>query len=79
MMALWQRIETHRRVLCELPDKMSSYIQCVGHFKSHHDKLAIAAGHYATAAYYQMNIDCDFYFDDDFGHDEKGKPYWFWP
>ena len=78
LISLWQRMASHRDVLCSLPNDMSACVQCVAHFKSHRDKVAIAAGHYSTAAYYQMNIDCDFYFEDDFGHEEDGKPYWLW-
>ena len=57
---------------------MESSVICVGHFGSHLDSVEIASGHFATAAYYKLSLDFDFYFEDDFGHEEEGKPYWSW-
>ncbi|SLN20850.1 hypothetical protein ROA7450_00723 [Roseovarius albus] len=76
--ALWRRMERIREKVCEIPDEMHGVIQCVGYFKSHRDVCALSAGHYITAAYYQLNIDFDLYFDDDFGHENEGMPYWKW-
>lgn len=77
--ALWRRLSEYKEKIIELPEEMDAYISCVGHFKSHLDNIEISSGHYATAAYYGLKLDCDFYFDDDFGRDEEGgKPYWSW-
>jgi hypothetical protein len=76
--ALWAKLELIGPAVRDLPNEMSGVIQCVGHFKSHLDPFVLASGHYATAAAYQLSIDCDFYFDDDFGDEAAGKPYWTW-
>lgn len=75
---LWQKMEHIREKVCEMPDGMHGVIQCVGYFKSHRDVCALSAGHYITAAYYQLKIDFDFYFDDCFGHEDEEMPYWKW-
>jgi len=78
LQALWRRLSEYREKVIELPAGMVGSIPCVGHFNSHLDTVEIASGHFATAAYYRLNLDCDFCFGDDFGHDDEGKPYWFW-
>lgn len=57
---------------------MQGFIQFVAFFKTHRDHLSLASGHFSTAASYRLIIDFDFYFEDDFGHDEGGQPYWSW-
>ncbi len=76
--ALWRRMAPIRNEVCEMPDAMHGVIQCVAYFNSHRDAFTLPAGHYITAAYYQLNIDFDFYFEDLFGHEDEGMPYWKW-
>lgn len=76
--ALWKRLEKIRPAVCSLPQEINRVLQCVGHFKNHNDACAVSSGHFATAAFYGLDWDFDFYFDDDFGHEVKGKPYWAW-
>ena len=76
--ALWRRLSEYGEKIIELPESMDASVPCVGCFNSHLDTVEIASGHFATAAYYRLILDCDFYFDDDFGHDDLGKPYWSW-
>ncbi len=76
--ALWRRLADYREEIITLPEEMHRSVSCVGAFNSHLDNIEIASGHFATAAYYGLTLDCDFYFDDDFGDDEEGKPYWSW-
>jgi hypothetical protein len=76
--ALWKRIAAIRPEICSLPDEMTRVIQCVGHFKDHNDACKLSSGHFATAAFYRLDWDFDFYFDDDFGSEDEGKPYWEW-
>ncbi len=77
--ALWRRMSPLRSAIISLPDDMRRTVQCVAHFASHEDRFALASGHLATLAYYRANIDCDFYFEDGFGREEEGRPYWEWP
>jgi hypothetical protein len=76
--ALWKRIEEIRPAICSLPKEVTRVLQCVGHFRDHSDACTLSGGHFATAAYYHLDWDFDFYFDDDFGHEDEGKPYWVW-
>lgn len=76
--ALWNKMKLIRPAIQNLPNEMSGMIQCVGQFKSHRDPFTLSSGHYATAAAYGLTTDFDFYFDDDFGHEEIGKSYWDW-
>ena len=78
LQALWRRLSEYGEKIIELPESMDASVPCVGCFNSHLDTVEIASGHFATAAYYRLILDCDFYFDDDFGHDDLGKPYWSW-
>ena len=78
LQALWRRLSAYREKITELPEGMDGSIICVAYFNSHLDNVEIASGHFATAAYYKLELDCDFYFDDNFGHDDEGKPYWSW-
>jgi len=78
LQALWRRLSVYREQIIRLPEEMYLSVPCVGHFDSHFDKIQIASGHFATAAYYNLSLDCDFYFDDDFGYEDEGKPYWSW-
>ena len=78
LQALWRRLLVYREKVIHLPEEMKGSVPCVGHFDTHLDTIEIASGHFATAAYYGLALDCDFYFDDDFGHDEEVNPYWFW-
>lgn len=76
--ALWRRMNGFRQKIQGLPDDMDGWVKCVSYFKSHKDKVELAAGHFSTAAYYRVNVDFDFYFDDDFGDEDTGTPYWDW-
>ncbi|MEP3180557.1 MAG: DUF4279 domain-containing protein [Lentilitoribacter sp.] len=76
--ALWKRMEKIRPAICNLPKDVTRLLQCVGYVKGHSDVCALSTGHFATAAYYQLDFDFDFYFDDDFGDEDMGKPYWKW-
>ncbi|MEL6643793.1 MAG: DUF4279 domain-containing protein [Pseudomonadota bacterium] len=76
--ALWRRLSGLRELIIQLPEEMNPSVSCVGHFASHFDKVQISSGHFATAAYYRANLDFDYYFDDDFGHEKEGTPYWSW-
>lgn len=76
--ALWKRVEKIRPALCNLPEEITGVVQCVGHFKNHNGACTLSGGHFATAAYYRLSWDFDFYFDDNFGHEEEGNPYWAW-
>ncbi len=76
--ALWTKMEVIRSAVCEIPDEMFGLIQCVGHFKGNREPFTLSAGHFSTAAYYRLQIDFDFYFDNNFGHEDLGKPYWDW-
>lgn len=78
LQALWRRLSVYRERIIRLPEDMERSVSCVGHFRTRFDKFQISSGHFATAAYYSLNLDCDFYFDDDFGHEDEGKPYWSW-
>lgn len=78
LQALWRRLSDLREPIIRLPKEMNRSVPCVGHFVSHFDKVQISSGHFSTAAYYGVNLDCDFYFDDKFGHEEEGTPYWSW-
>ena len=78
LQALWRRLSEYREKIIELPEGMEGSVPCVGYFNTHLDPVEIASGHFSTAAYYRLTLDCDFYFDDDFGHDDAGKPYWSW-
>ena len=73
---LWRRLEPFRQALIDLPEDMKAYAQCVGKFATHQNPVSIASGHFATAASYRLVWDFDFYFGDEFGHDEM--PYWKW-
>jgi hypothetical protein len=68
----------YRGRIINLPEEVSRKVSCVGVFNSHLDTIEIASGHFTTAAYYNLTLDCDFYYEDDFGHDDLGKPYWSW-
>ncbi|MGJ8611358.1 MAG: DUF4279 domain-containing protein [Octadecabacter sp.] len=76
--ALWKRIGNVRPAICSLPEEITRVLQCVGHFKDHNDACALSSGHFATAAFYHLDWDFDFYFDNEFGHEVEGKPYWEW-
>jgi hypothetical protein len=76
--ALWKRIEKFRPAFCRLPEEITRVLQCVGHFKDHKDACTLSSGHFATAAFYGLDWDFDFYFDDHFGREDEGKPYWEW-
>jgi len=78
LQSLWRRVSTYHAQVVGLANTMKGYIAGVGYFKSHRDKFAISSGHFATTAYYQLNFDFNFYFDDNFGHEEEGRPYWKW-
>ncbi len=74
--ALWRRLSVHREQIIRLPDYMERGVFCVGVFNTRHDKFQIASGHFATAAYFGVTLDCDFYFDDEFGDDDGEIPWW---
>lgn len=76
--ALWRRMADYRRTIIDLPEDVYRRVCCVGVFNSHLDRLEIASGHFTTAAYYGLTLDCDFYYEDDFGDVDLGKPYWSW-
>ena len=78
LQGLWRRLSDYRENIILLPEDMHRSVPCVGYFASHFDKVQISSGHFATAAYYRVNLDCDFYFDDEFGHEDEGTPYWSW-
>ena len=78
LQALWRRLTEYKERIVELPEEMTASVPCVGYFKSHLDKVEFASGHFATAAYYGLTFDCDFYFDDEFGNEDLGEPYWSW-
>lgn len=76
--SLWRRLSVYREKLLNMPEELTASVSCVGHFHSHFDTVEIASGHFATAASYNLTLDFDFYFDDAFGQEEEGKPYWSW-
>jgi len=76
--ALWNRVEDIRLSVIKLPDDVTRVLQCVGYFKHHSDAFALSSGHFATAAYYRLDWDFDFYFNDGFGNEDESKPYWEW-
>jgi len=71
--ALWCRMADCRESIIDLPEEVYRSVSCVGVFNSHLDTVEIASGHFRTAAYYNLNLDCDFYYDDDLD-----KPDWSW-
>ena len=76
--SIWKKIVPYRTQICGLPSSMHGLIQCVGTFKTRRDQFAVSAGHFSTAAYYQLSFDFDFYFDDEFGDEKEGQRYWEW-
>lgn len=70
LQALWRRLSVYREQIIQLPKDMERSVPCVGHFSSHFDPFQISSGHFATATYNGLNLDCDFYYDDDFGHED---------
>jgi len=76
--SLWKRIEPHKDRLRALGPEFSRFLVCTAWFPTRDTQLNIAAGHFATAAYYRLEPDFDFYFDDDFGHEDAGKGYATW-
>lgn len=76
--ALWGRMEVIRDRVVSAPPDFHRWLVAVGHFDSFDEALSLSGGHFATAAYYRLTIDFDFYFDDDFGHDDDGRAYWDW-
>ena len=76
LQALWRRLSVHREQIIRLPDHMFRSVSCVGVFNTRHAKLEISAGHFATAAYFGVTLDCDFYFDEEMGDDDDDTPWW---
>jgi hypothetical protein len=75
---LWTRLEPLRHLILGLPPEMTKSVKCIGHFRSHHDPVRFSAGHFATAGYYGLKMDYDFYFDNEFGNENRSLPYWTW-
>ena len=78
LQSLWRRMSKYREKIIQLPLDMERSVACVGHFDTHRDKFQVSCGHFKTAAYYRVKLDWDFYFCDDFGSEEEGRPYWSW-
>ena len=76
--SLWRLIEDIKEQIITIPVEMKLTLQCVAHFAGQKEAFAISAGHFATAAYYRLDWDFDFYFDDNFGCEVDGQPYWKW-
>lgn len=78
LQSLWRRMSKYRAQIISLPREMTRTVPCVASFASHRDVVQLSAGHFSTAAYFGAQLDCDFYFDDTFGDETKGVPYWEW-
>ncbi len=76
--SLWRRLEPHRERLIRLDPEFSRRLVCVAWFKERDSYFSIAAGHFKTASYFQLELDFDFYFRDDFGHPDSENPYYVW-
>jgi len=76
--ALWRRLAGCRDQICDLPDTMCGVVQGTGFFKTHRDPFVLSSGHYQTASFYGLPIDFDFYYEDNFGYEDEGTPYWEW-
>jgi hypothetical protein len=76
--SLWKRIKSYEERLVQLGPDFSRYLVCVAWFPDRDSEFNIAAGHFSTAAYYELITDFDFYFLDDFGDKKAGKGYASW-
>jgi hypothetical protein len=76
--ALWLRLVAFREQIISTPPEFEKWLVAVAHFDKYDEPLMLSGGHFATASYYGLRLDFDFYFDDDFGHDDLGRSYWDW-
>ncbi len=77
--SLWGRMQSIREQVFSAPPEFERWLVAVGYFDRFEEPLSVSGGHFATAAYYRLNLDFDFYFGDDFGHDDYGGgAYWDW-
>ncbi len=76
--SLWKRIEPYKERLIHLGPEFSRQLTCVAWFPTKDSEITISAGHFSTAAYYRLDLNFDFYFEDDFGHEDLGKGYASW-
>lgn len=76
--SLWKRIEPYKERLISLGPEFSRHLVCVAWFPTRDAELKIAAGHFSTSDYYQLDLDFDFYFEDGFGNEDAGKGYASW-
>lgn len=84
LVALWRRVENVRERLLDRPATYEATLQFVSYYPKREDEFCISAGHLTTAAYYQLNVDFDFYYSgysDDEERDsqtEDSEFYWKW-
>ncbi len=71
--AIWPHLPPLRDALWKLPADWLARVACVARFASPNDAFAISAGHYRVAASYNLDLDCDFYFDDESAFDADGN------
>lgn len=76
--SLWRRLEPYKDRLIQLGPEYPRYLVCTAWFPTRDADVNIAAGHFSTAAYYRLETDFDFYFEDDFGDEDAGKGYATW-
>jgi hypothetical protein len=77
--ALWQRMSNIREKIISLPPECDRWLVGVAHFDQYNEPLSLSGGHFATARYYRLRMDFDFYFDDSFGNDDEcERRYWDW-
>ena len=76
--SLWRRVEPYREKLIQLGPEYSRYLICTARFPTRDAEFTVAAGHFSTAAYYRLETDFDFYFEDGFGDEAAGKSYAAW-
>lgn len=76
--SLWRRLEPIRQRILALPKHMTGSVQFVATFETRNEPVILSGGHFATAGYYALNIDFDFYFLDGFGDPALDFPYWKW-
>ena len=63
--AIWARLPPLGDALVRRPADWRGWLVCVARFASPNDPVTIAAGHFKMTATYRLDLDCDFYFDDD--------------
>jgi hypothetical protein len=76
--SLWKRIEPYKEGLIHLGPEFTRRLVCVAWFPNKDTEFKISAGHFGTVGYYRLDLDFDFYFLDDFGHEDAGKGYASW-